>query len=147
MMSKIANAEVVREFCEAYSRGDAKGAVALAAEDCVAVYPTLVRYTKDEWERLLTEERRAFPDASIQIWTSVAQGDKVAIEFGWRATQKGEVRGATPTNRTFDLPCMLLFILEDGKIKLVKYYWNTRLWDLHETVGGVAAQATTAEAR
>ncbi len=129
-MSAIENLEVVRKFCEAYSRGDPKAMMALCSDDCIAVYPTLVRYDKDMWARLLTEELEAFPDASIRILTPVAQDDKVAIEFGWKATHKGTVRGVPPTNRAFDLPCMLLFELENGKLKLVKYYWNTRLWNL-----------------
>jgi steroid delta-isomerase-like uncharacterized protein len=126
------NAEVVRAFCDAYNRRDVQAAMGTCADDCVAVYPTLARYAKDAWAGLLAEELEAFPDANIGITSLVAQGDKVAVEFDWKSTHKGTFRGVPPTQRAFNLPCMLLFDLRDGRISLVKYYWNTRLWDLHE---------------
>ena len=146
-MSEIENAEVVREFCEAYNRHDVRAIMTLCADDCVAVYPTLARHPKDVWEKLLAEEVAAFPDGHLTILSLIAQNDKVALEFGWKAIQKGEYRGAAPTNRTFDFPCIFIFELADTRIKLAKLYWNTRLWDLHEKADQVSGETVAVEAR
>jgi steroid delta-isomerase-like uncharacterized protein len=126
------NVSTVMAFCEGYNRHDVEAIMGACTEDVVAVYPTLARHPKDVWAGLLAEELEAFPDASLRIEDVIAQGDKVTLEWGWTATHKGEFRGVPPTNRTFDVPGTFLFEQRDGRIALVKYYWNTRLWDLHE---------------
>jgi steroid delta-isomerase-like uncharacterized protein len=126
------NVRAAMDFCEGYNQHDVAAMMRTRTEDCVAVYPTLARYTRDVWAGLLIEEIEAFPDASLRIESVIAQGDKVTLEWGWKATHKGEFRGVPPTNRTFDVPGTFLIALRDGQLAQVKYYWNTRLWDLHE---------------
>lgn len=106
--------------------------MALCAEDCVAIYPTLRRYDKEDWRQDLGVETTAFPDADVRIQSLVAQGDCVACEFTWKATQKGEYRGNPPDGQTYQFPCVLIFDLEQARCKSVRYYWNTRLWGLHD---------------
>ena len=131
-MTESESEKVVRDWFEAYNRRDIETMMSLCTEDCVAIYPTLRRYDKKEWRQDLGVETRAFPDAEIRIVSLISQGDQVAAEFNWKATQKGEYRGNPPDNQTYQFPCVLIFDTEKAKLKSVRYYWNTRLWGLHE---------------
>ncbi len=131
-MSENENAKVLRDWFAAYTRRDLDTMMSLCTEDCVAIYPTLKRYDKPAWRQDLTVEMGAFPNAAIRVVTLISQGDQVAAEFDWRATQTGDYRGNPPDNRTYQFPCVFFIDMEGGKLKHVRYYWNTRLWGLHD---------------
>jgi len=131
-MTENENRKAVRRWFEAYTRRDIETMMGLCTDDCVAIYPTLRKYDKSEWRQDLTVEMTAFPDAEVRVLSLVAQGDQVAAEFNWKATQKGEYRGHPPDNQTYQFPCVFFIDMEKGKLKSVRYYWNTRLWGLHD---------------
>lgn len=61
---------------------------------------------------------------------TICQRNLVAAEFDWKATNKGEYHGNPPTNKVYEAPCVMVFELENAEIKLARYYFNTRLWDM-----------------
>lgn len=131
-MTERENEQTVRGWFEAYNRRDIDTMMGLCADDCIAIYPTLREYDKNAWRQDLAVEVRAFPDAEVRLLSLIAQDEQVAAEFSWKAAQKGEYRGNPPDNQTYQFPCVLIFDLEQAKLKSVRYYWNTRLWGLHD---------------
>jgi steroid delta-isomerase-like uncharacterized protein len=131
-MMEVENERAVRTWFEAYTRRDLDTMMGLTTDDCVTIYPTLKRYDRQEWRQDLTVEMGAFPDAEIRVVSLVCQDDRVAAEFLWKATQKGPYRGNPPDNRTYQFPCVFFIDMAQGKLKSVRYYWNTRLWGLHD---------------
>lgn len=59
---------------------------------------------------------RAFPDIQWNIEDLFGEGDKVAVRWHWRGTQKGVFTGYTPTGKTVTNDGMAIFTLKDGKI-------------------------------
>ena len=131
MMAERRNEAIWQDFFEAYNRRDVDAIMKLCADDCVAIYPDLTRYSKNEWRSMFGKEFQAFPDAQVRNVSVISQGDRVAIEFDWTATQQqtyaqGELEWST-VGVTFDIPCVFIADMKDGCLKLVKYYWNRRL--------------------
>jgi predicted ester cyclase len=60
--------------------------------------------------------RAAFPDWRSDVHLLVAEGDYVAEHFTASGTQRGEIMGVAPTNRTVRVPGINLFRLRDGMI-------------------------------
>ncbi len=134
-MSAVENSEVVRELCEAYNRHDLPAILDLCADDCTAVYPRPVPDPKNAWEKLLSDAMASFPDGHVRVLSLIAQWDQVALEIEWKATQTGAYRGRSPTGRTFDVPCVLIFELADTRIRRANLYLRAALRDLHRDVG------------
>ena len=57
----------------------------------------------------------AFPDATLTIHETVAEGDLVACRFGVAATHLGDFQGIPPTHRRVSLPGITLLRFEDGR--------------------------------
>jgi predicted ester cyclase len=58
----------------------------------------------------------AFPDAHITFEDTIAEEDKVASRFTYRATHKGEFMGISPTNKEVTLTGIRIFRIAEGKI-------------------------------
>lgn len=58
----------------------------------------------------------AFPDLKITPEDLVAEGDKVAMRYSWRGTQKGELMGIPPTGKQVTTSGMSILRIADGKI-------------------------------
>jgi steroid delta-isomerase-like uncharacterized protein len=59
---------------------------------------------------------KAFPRYSIQIEDFVEQDDKVVLRARFQGTHTGDFNGIPPTGRTVDVPFLMLYRIEDGKI-------------------------------
>ena len=73
---------------------------------------------------------RAAPDAKTELLNVVAQGDWIVTEHVGRATHTGPLRtpdgGEIPaTGRSIELRFAELFQLRDGKIALMRAYWDS----------------------
>ena len=103
----------------------------LCSDDCIAVYPDLSRYDKDEWRAVLGKEREAFPDATARVVNVICQGERAATEIIWKATQAKMYSQAdfewSAAGGTYEIPCAFIADMEDDHIKLVKYCWNGQL--------------------
>jgi steroid delta-isomerase-like uncharacterized protein len=57
------------------------------------------------------------PDLHVTIEDIVAEGDKVVVRNTWRGTHTGAFMGMAPTGKTFELKGMVMWRLEEGKLK------------------------------
>ncbi len=66
---------------------------------------------------LIKSYRKAFPDSHFTITHLFADGNKVAIRYEVDATQHGEMFGIPATGKPFTSTGIVLYEMEDGKIK------------------------------
>jgi steroid delta-isomerase-like uncharacterized protein len=60
--------------------------------------------------------RAVFPDMSVTIDQSVAEGDRVAVYATWRGTHRAPFLGVAATNKTISFTGMVFWRIVDGKI-------------------------------
>jgi steroid delta-isomerase-like uncharacterized protein len=70
----------------------------------------------DEFKKLWSGLRSAFPDIHITIHDTIEQGEKVAARWTAAMTHKGEFLGFAPTGRTATITGISLQRWENGKI-------------------------------
>jgi steroid delta-isomerase-like uncharacterized protein len=68
-------------------------------------------------EKFLKYLFTAFPDINYTIEELIAEGNKVVIKAGIKATHKGEFWGYQPLGNTLNIREILIFTMENGKIK------------------------------
>jgi limonene-1,2-epoxide hydrolase len=110
------NAEIIRDFVTAWSRLDPKELAGYFAED--GVYHNMPMGPvggRDSVEQLIRGFIASWTETSWEIVSMAAEGDLVFVERLDR-TAAGE--------KTVDLPCLGVFELEDGKIKVWRDYFD-----------------------
>lgn len=70
----------------------------------------------DEFKKLWSGLRSAFPDIHITIHDTIEQGEKVAARWTATMTHKGEFLGFAPTGRSATITGISLQRWENGKI-------------------------------
>jgi len=60
--------------------------------------------------------REAFPDLHVTVEDVIAEGDKTAVRFSFRATHSGHGLGVAPTGRPVSVTGMVMMRWADGKI-------------------------------
>ena len=70
----------------------------------------------DEFKKLWSDLRSAFPDIQFTIHDTIEQGEKVAARWTATMTHKGEFLGFAPTGRTANITGISLQRWENGKI-------------------------------
>ena len=70
----------------------------------------------DEFKKLWSDLRSAFPDIQFTIHDTIEQGEKVAAHWTATMTHKGEFLGFAPTGRTANITGISLQRWENGKI-------------------------------
>ena len=66
-------------------------------------------------ERVLAH-RKAFPDWTEEIVDTIAQGDRVAIRFISRGTNRGEFLGNPPTGNRVEISEVCIYRMSNGQI-------------------------------
>jgi limonene-1,2-epoxide hydrolase len=110
------NAEIIREFVAAWSRLDPKELAGYFAED--GVYHNMPMGPvggRDNVEQLIRGFTASWTETTWEIVSMAAEGDLVFVERLDR-THAGE--------KTVDLPCLGVFEMQDGKIKVWRDYFD-----------------------
>ncbi len=109
------NKQVVRDYVEAFNRGDAHTLRSLFAPDAV-IQGVLKKGQMDEilpiWQEL-----HAGLATDLTIEEMAAEGDVVAVRYTERGTFRGPFFGNPPTGRSYELVAMEWFIVRDGRIR------------------------------
>jgi steroid delta-isomerase-like uncharacterized protein len=112
------NKEVVqRNTAEVWNRGNLDILEELYTPDFICHF-----IVGPEWRgykgirKAVSGHRTSFPDWNEQIVDIVAEGDRVAIRFRSRGTQKREFNGIPPTGRKVDIFEVAIFRLENGRM-------------------------------
>lgn len=109
------NRAVVRQYVEAFNRGDLAALRALLSDDAEiqgVKGAGLFDRVAPVWQQLIEGY-----GMQLQIEELVAEGNKVAARFIERGTFKAAAFGHEPTGRSYELIAMELFEFEGGKIK------------------------------
>ena len=111
------NKAIVRRWVEAFNEGNVDAVDELVTDSYVRHDPNSPEVRGPEEEKqLIAMYRSAFPDLHFTVEDMVAEGDKVLIRVGIRATHKGELLGVPPTEKRLTFTAMEFYRLSEGKI-------------------------------
>lgn len=132
------NKQVVLDFIEAFSRGDAEASAACLAPDAMAVAKGFAKISGPRTREFMLATTAAFRDVvptglRPSFKNVIAEGDRVAVEWVGDGTLANGERYANEY-------CMV-FTLENGRIKQVNEYFCTVLAD--EKIGPLLAGVET----
>jgi steroid delta-isomerase-like uncharacterized protein len=110
-----ANKGVVRQYVEAFNRGDIEALAEIFTADA-EVQGVLGWGGLDVVMPIWRDLHEAF---SIELIPEemIAEGDVVAVRYTERGTFVAPFRGQQPTGKSFELVAMEWFVVQDGKIR------------------------------
>lgn len=88
--------------------------------------------------------RRAFPDLTLTIGDTIAEGNEVVVHWSARGTHKGDFLGMHPTNRPATITGTSIYHLEGNRIVEEWAHWN--LMTMIEQLGPSQQQQSSAPA-
>jgi steroid delta-isomerase-like uncharacterized protein len=109
------NKHVVRQYVDAFNRGDMAALRSLLADDAEiqgVMGKGLFDRVEPVWRQLIEGY-----GMQLQIEELVAEGNKVAVRYTETGTFKAPAFGHQPTGRSYELVALELFEIQDGKIK------------------------------
>jgi len=80
---------------------------------------------RDAYKLLLSSFLRMFSKRELSVDDLIAEGDRVAMLYAWRAVHSGESFGLTPTNNHVNSRSLAIYRIADGKI--------VEEWEEHNT--------------
>ena len=105
---------IVREYVDAWNRGDLNGVCGLFAPDA-QVFGVLgsggLDVARPIWKMLMGSFGMQLEIAGI-----VAEGNTVAVRFREFGTFRSEFRGVAPTGKSYEITAMEWFEFADGKV-------------------------------
>ena len=128
-----ANKAIVRRFIqEVHDEGKFDVFNELFAADYVNHSAPFGANNRQAQEQSIKAFRAGAPDLHVTIDDMIAEGDKVALRWTTRGTERGSVRtplGVTPsTERAIDIPGINIFRIVNGKIAEGWIVWDTLSW-------------------
>lgn len=79
------------------------------------------------FKRYVTDFLGAFPDISFTVEDCVAQGEKVVLRYGFKATHRGDFMGIQPMGNEIVAEGVAIYRIVNGKI--------VELWDYLDMLG------------
>ncbi len=116
------NKQLIRDFFEAFSRGDFGSAFAHVSDSASWWVPGTLPFsgtkTKEQYLQVVNAIARGFPGGlRLTVTGLTAEGDKVAAEV--------ESLGAHVNGKTYNNRYHFLFTVRDGTVQEVKEYMDT----------------------
>lgn len=123
-MSTNKNENIVLKGFEAFNQQNIDALMELLTDDFT--YNSVTRYNlnKEEYRKFIDGLYASFSDIRFRVDRTVSQGNTVVAETIFTGTHKGEYLGIPSTGKSVESPSVYIFDLEDGKVKLIKYYSN-----------------------
>ncbi len=109
-----------------------------AAPDVAVYFPGMPEgiHGTEALQGLVSAVRHAFPDLTVKVEDVVAEGDKLAVRWSSRGTQRGEWEtGIAPTGRSVTWTGISIYRIADGKIREERLEEDLR--GLEEQIGVV----------
>lgn len=108
---------VTRLATDVWSKGDHDALNEIVASDVIAKIPGVpeLRGREAYWETVQSY-RSAFPDFTVTVAELITADGTVVAEYSVRGTHEGELMGIAPTGKEFEMPGIVIFRVEDGKI-------------------------------
>lgn len=106
---------LVEEF---WNKGNTDLAESLVTPDFerIELFSDEIKRGPDGLKSAAAEWRGAFPDVSLTLNQLIAEDDKVACQWTFTGTHKGELKGTPATGKTVELTGLSIIQLEDGKL-------------------------------
>jgi predicted ester cyclase len=125
----MSSSDLLQKAIALYNAGDLNGFVNGYAEDAVLVTPDGTATGRDAIHAQWTRELTSFPDRTHTIKAVVEQGDTVATEFTWVATNTGpwilpDGTQLPSTGKHLEITGMVLTTFRDGKVGVQHMYWD-----------------------
>ena len=123
--------DVYEQARKLYNDGDLEGLADCYTEDAVLVSPDGTARgraaIREQWGR----DKAAFPERVLTVDVILEQGDTLATEFTWVATNTGPLvlpdgTELPPTGKRAELKGMELVQFRDGKVAVHREYWDNR---------------------
>lgn len=115
MSTQEQNKNVVRQYAEAFNRGDLEALRGLFAEEA-EIQGVLGKGMMDKvlpiWRQLVEGY-----GMQLQVEEMIAEDDRVAVRYIERGTFKAPAFGKEPTGKSYELVAMEWFVIRDGKIQ------------------------------
>ena len=144
-MSTEENKALVRRMLEAFNKGQESCMAALeelCAPDYVYHGPGVFGdMDLARVKQLTTAFLTAFPDAHYTLEDLIAEGDKVAYRYTFRATHQGEFMGIPPTGKQVSWTGIGIDRFKDGKF--VETWFNMDMLGLMQQLGAIPQMAQT----
>jgi len=95
----------VRQWIDARNKHDLEAALAVFSGEL-----------QDRVRRTFVSHSTSFPDITITVEEMIAEGDKVAMQWRFQGTHRGEFQGVAATGRTVDWRGVDVYEVRDGRI-------------------------------
>jgi steroid delta-isomerase-like uncharacterized protein len=117
-MTRDETAAFIGRVLDAWHRRDIAALGRSHSEDGVVESPLAGGITRgrDAIEKVYANLFQAFPDVMLQADAPLIDGNRVVLVTRLSGTDRGGFLGMAPTGRSFDIPCVLLFEIENGLI-------------------------------
>lgn len=128
--------ELVRQFNEeVWDNGNLDVIEEYVAAKYVGHNPTAPEPTKgpDGAREFVRAARAAFPALDVTTEDLIAEGNRVCRRTRFTGTHEGEFMGIAPTGNTVDVPGVLIYRIEDGRI--VESWGQNDLMGMMEQLG------------
>jgi predicted ester cyclase len=122
--------DAYERLVQLYNAGDLGGLVNSYTEDAVLVTPDGIARGRAAIRERWARDKTSFPDRTLTIDVIVEQGDTVASEFTWAATNTGALvqpdgTELPPTGKRIQAKGMELVQVRDEKVAVHRAYWDT----------------------
>jgi steroid delta-isomerase-like uncharacterized protein len=117
-MGTTENKQIVRRFIQVWGKGPVSIVDELADPNIVVSYPLMPAPARgpEEFKGVLQLVHAAFPDLEVQVHDEIAEGDRVAVRWTLRGTQRGELLGIPSMNKHVAWDGITLFRLANSKV-------------------------------
>ena len=116
-MSSAESKLVVARLFDAVNSSDLEGAMVLVTDD-MTVHTQVpgIPPGREGFRAFLSAFFSAFPEQSVDVHETIAEGDRVLVRHTHHAVHGGEFAGLPPTGIKATVDGLELFRLQDGKI-------------------------------
>jgi len=115
------NKELIQRYFEEWANhGDTAAADELIATNVVLHNPPAVITSLADYKKGMAGFHAAFPDLHFTIEDQIAEGDKVAVRWTLRGTQKADYQGHPASGKPMTVTGVSIFRIADGKIQEIR---------------------------
>lgn len=123
--SAVVKLLILREADEIWTRGNLVTIPELFSESFTMHYGDKVYVlTHEDYSRMVTTWRTAFPDLKMVVNDIIINGDKVAARYTVTGTHLGELWGYKPTGKQFQFDEIYIVRVEAGKMVETWGVWD-----------------------
>ena len=123
--SEVVKQLILREADEIWSRGNLAAIPELFSDSFTMHYGDKVYVlTHEDYRKMVTTWRTAFPDLKMEVNDIIINGDKAAARYTVTGTHLGELWGYKPTGKLFQFDEIYIVRVEAGKIVETWGVWD-----------------------